>query len=67
MKEPGLQTLDDERLVSEATRDPAGARSRAAASELFGRYQRRVYLWCHRYVRDHERALEMTQEVFMRA
>jgi RNA polymerase sigma-70 factor (ECF subfamily) len=40
---------------------------RAAGAELLGRYQRAVYLWCYRYVRDHERALDMSQEVLLRA
>jgi RNA polymerase sigma-70 factor (ECF subfamily) len=40
---------------------------RAAANELLGRYRRAVYLWCFRYVRDHERALDLSQDVFLRA
>jgi RNA polymerase sigma-70 factor (ECF subfamily) len=43
---------------------PEGAR---AAGELLRRYQRAVYLWCFRYVRDHERALDMSQEVLLSA
>jgi RNA polymerase sigma-70 factor (ECF subfamily) len=44
--------------------DPAGRR---AAGELLGRYRQSVYVWCHRYVRDHERALDMAQDVLLQA
>jgi RNA polymerase sigma-70 factor (ECF subfamily) len=57
----------DEALVEEARRNPQGAAGRAAASELFRRYQRRIYLWCYRYVRDPERALDLAQEVMVNA
>jgi len=40
---------------------------RKAADELLRPYQRRVYLWCFRYVADHERALDLAQDVFLRA
>ena len=58
---------DDERLFAIAVRDPGGPRGRAAASELLGRHQRQVYLWCRRYVHDHERALDLAQEVLLSA
>lgn len=57
----------DEELVRLAQGDPQGAAGRAAASELFARYQQRVYLWCYRYVKDRERALDLAQDVFVRA
>ncbi len=57
----------DEELVARHAADPDGAAGRAAASQLLGRYQRRVYVWCHRYVRDPERALDMAQDVLLRA
>lgn len=57
----------DEALVQDAIRDPEGREGRAAASELFGRYQRRIYLWCHGYVRERERALDLSQDVLARA
>lgn len=59
-----LGTLEDEVLVD---RIRSGADRDAAASVLFGRYQRRVYLWCLRMVRDHERALDLAQESQLRA
>ncbi len=58
---------DDERLFAIAIRDPGSEASRAAASELLGRHQRQVYLWCRRYVRDHERALDLAQDVLLNA
>ncbi len=63
---PRPEPTDDELLARHAA-DPDGAAGRAAASTLLGRYQRRVYVWCHRYVRDPERALELAQEVLLRA
>lgn len=38
-----------------------------AAGELFGRYRKRVYAWCRRYVRDHEQALDLAQDVLLSA
>lgn len=38
-----------------------------AATELFGRYRGRVYAWCGRYVRDHEQALDLAQDVLLTA
>lgn len=48
--------------------DQAGRQTgRLAASALLGRHQDRVYAWCFRYVRDHERALDLAQDVLMLA
>jgi RNA polymerase sigma-70 factor (ECF subfamily) len=58
---------DDRDLLRRAQGDPDGDDGRRAASDLLERYQRRVYLWCFRYVRDHERALDMAQEVLLKA
>ena len=60
------EATDDE-LIARHAADPDGAAGRAAVSTLLGRYQQRVYVWCHRYVRDPERALELAQEVLLRA
>ena len=57
----------DEDLLQIAVRDPDSPEARAAASELLGRYQQRVYLWCYRYVRERERALDLAQEVLTSA
>ena len=67
MNTPGPGPRPDEELLEIAIRDPESPQSRAAASELLGRYQQRVYLWCYRYVRERERALDLSQEVLTSA
>ncbi len=62
---PGLAS--DEDLLRRYLADREGAAGQAACSELLGRYQRAVYLWCLRNVRDHERAMDLAQEVLVRA
>ncbi len=57
----------DEELVREAQRDPDSPRARQAAGVLFGRYHRRVYGWCFRRLHDHERAMDLAQEVLLSA
>jgi RNA polymerase sigma-70 factor (ECF subfamily) len=57
----------DEDLVRLAQADPEGPQGRTAASELFRRYQDRVYLWCFRRLGHHERACDLAQEVFLAA
>jgi len=59
--------LSDEELVQRAVRDHGGPAGRAAASELLGRHRRAVYIWCWRYVRDPDRALDLAQEVLLAA
>ena len=62
-----LKEPTDEELVRAALADPGNLSSREAASTLFGRYRRRVYTWCHRYVRDHDKALDLAQDVLLNA
>lgn len=57
----------DEDLVREARQAPGTARGRLAASRLLARYQERVYLWCYRRVWDHDRALDLAQDVLLSA
>lgn len=57
----------DEDLVVAAQADPAGPTGRAAASTLLGRYAGPVYGLCRRYVRNHERALDLSQDVLLSA
>jgi len=62
-----MESAADEELVQrylDRAETPAG---RAALDELFGRYHRRVALWCLRIAGDRETALDLTQEVFLRA
>ena len=63
----GLGSLSDEILAGIAAADPMTPRSRDAASELLGRYRRRVYMWCYRYVRDHEKAMDLAQDALLNA
>lgn len=57
----------DERLVAMYQCDPHGPGGMGAASVLLGRYRRQVLLWCGRYVRDREGALDLAQEVLLSA
>ncbi|MCI0453045.1 MAG: sigma-70 family RNA polymerase sigma factor [Candidatus Latescibacteria bacterium] len=59
--------IPDRDLVERARSDPGSAIGRAAAGELLRRYRRPVYVWCFRYVGEHERALDMAQEVLLSA
>lgn len=64
----GRQTPNrtDEELVRRAKRESAPP-GETALVELLERYQERVYLWCLRFVRDHDQALDMAQEVLLSA
>jgi RNA polymerase sigma-70 factor (ECF subfamily) len=57
--------IPDGELTRLARQDPDGPKGRQAMSWLLGRYRGRVYGWCRRYVRDHERALDLSQDVLM--
>ena len=63
----GFQSVSDDELLRLYRSEGALATGRAAASELFSRHTRRTYLWCRRYARDHERAMELAQEVMLNA
>jgi RNA polymerase sigma-70 factor (ECF subfamily) len=67
MSGSGLDEAPDAALLHRFQLDPQGADGRAAASELLGRYRERVYLWLYRSVHDHERALDLAQEVLLQA
>jgi len=56
----------DEELVARVQAS-GGAAAERAASELLARHQRRVYVWVRGHVRDHERALDLTQEILVKA
>ncbi|MCI0451050.1 MAG: sigma-70 family RNA polymerase sigma factor, partial [Candidatus Latescibacteria bacterium] len=57
------KTVPDEQLLRVARGDGDADRRRAAATELVRRYRDAVYLWCFRYTRDRERALDLSQDV----
>ena len=58
---------DDETLIRQYQQDTSSLDAAEAINELFGRYHRNVYLLCFRYVRDHDRAMDLSQEVLMNA
>jgi len=57
----------DEALLQRFRADPDSADARRAAGDLLMRHKDRLYAWCWRLVRDHERALDMSQEVMLLA
>jgi RNA polymerase sigma-70 factor (ECF subfamily) len=60
-------TLTDEELLRLAVADRHGETGRHAASTLLERYWERVYIWCLRSARDHDRALDLAQETLLLA
>ena len=66
MSAHGPDERADESLILDVQRDPDGPAGRRAASELLGRYQQRIYVWCYRYARERERARDLAQEVLTR-
>ena len=57
----------DSELVEVTTARRGTPEGAAAPSELLGRYRQRVYQWCFRYTREHEAALDLAQDVLLRA
>jgi len=58
---------EDEELLRLALEATSPRERDLALTRLLTRHQRRVYLWCYRLVRDHERALELAQDVLVNA
>jgi len=67
MQRPLSDEPSDESLVQIIQRDPLAEEGRRAASVLLGRHARRVTVWCWRYVRDEERAMDLAQDVLLAA
>jgi RNA polymerase sigma-70 factor (ECF subfamily) len=59
--------MDDIDLVRAAKAGRGTRAGRDAAAVLLGRYQRAVYVRALRYVRDHDRALDIAQDVLLSA
>jgi len=59
--------LPDAELVRLAVQAPDTPAGRSAAAALLSRYRLQVYRWCYRLVRDHELALDLSQEVLLSA
>lgn len=58
---------DDEVLLHVARSDDDPVRRRDASAALLLRYRDAVYAWCLRYTRDHDRALDLSQDVMVTA
>ncbi|MBN1886325.1 MAG: RNA polymerase sigma factor [Candidatus Krumholzibacteriota bacterium] len=57
-----LKKKTDEELAAMV----AGRATEAVCSELFARYERKIFLWCYNYMHDTEEAIDATQEIFIR-
>ena len=57
-----LQAMTDEELASRIAR----AGSEEAYTEMFERYQQRIYLWCYNYTHEMEDAVDLAQEIFVK-
>lgn len=67
MSRNAADDIPDEALLDRFRRAPDSADGRRAAGELLGRYRGRVYAWCFRVVGDHDRALDLAQDVLLKA
>lgn len=57
----------DRELCQAALATPESEGAKLAASELLGRYRRRVYAWCYQYFRHPEAAADVAQDVLIAA
>lgn len=57
-----LEHISDEELVKVIARDS----SDEACTELFGRYNKKIYMWCFSYTHDVDEALDCAQEILIR-
>jgi RNA polymerase sigma-70 factor, ECF subfamily len=62
-----LDGVSDEELVRRANAAPGSGESNRCSGELMLRHQDRLYHWCYRSVRDHERAMDLVQDVMLLA
>ena len=63
VKRTDLESSTDEALASLVS--GGGADAHVAMATLLARWRGRVYLWCRRFTRDHERALDLAQDVLL--
>jgi RNA polymerase sigma-70 factor (ECF subfamily) len=64
---PAWKDLSDEDLIAAHRLGDSPASLDDLASELFERHQARVIRWCCRFMHDREAALDLTQEILLRA
>ena len=58
---------DDEALVASFREGKGPASQRELFDEIFDRYHGRIAAWCYRFTSDRELALDLAQEVFLKA
>jgi RNA polymerase sigma-70 factor, ECF subfamily len=62
-----MNALSDEELIARFRLAPRAEGSRALVDELFRRHQSRVMAWCYRLTGDRAQAIDLAQDVFMKA
>src|SRR2546421_231752 len=62
-----MEQLTDEEVVASYRQRSEGAERDALLNELFRRHYQRVSLWCLRFTGNRDSAVDMAQEVFLRA
>ena len=62
-----MDTLPDEELIARYRLAPGSDRSRPFVEELFRRHQARVVSWCYRLTGDRAQAVDLAQDVFVKA
>lgn len=58
----GFEAVSDEGLSARIAKAP----SEAACTELFRRYNQKIYLWCFNYTHDEEEAVDLTQDILIK-
>jgi RNA polymerase sigma-70 factor (ECF subfamily) len=58
----GFEAVSDEQLSASI----AAEASEAACTELFRRYNQKIYFWCFNYTHDEEEAVDLTQDIFIK-
>ncbi|MCU1384025.1 MAG: polymerase, sigma-24 subunit, subfamily [Acidobacteria bacterium] len=62
-----MEALSDEELIARYRLAPASTASRRLVEELFRRHQGRVVAWCYRLTGDRTNAVDLAQDVFVKA
>jgi RNA polymerase sigma-70 factor (ECF subfamily) len=62
-----MEGLSDEELIAQYRLAPAASASRRFIEELFRRHQGRVVAWCYRLTGDRTEAVDLAQDVFVKA
>ena len=62
-----MDALSDEELIARHRLAPASESSRRLIEEVFRRHQSRVVAWCYRLTGDRTNAVDLAQDVFVKA